>query len=40
MNETVKEWAQKADKDYATAGRELEALDRPNYDAVCFHSQQ
>lgn len=40
MNETVKEWTQKADKDYATAGRELEALDRPNYDAVCFHSQQ
>ena len=40
MNDTVKEWIQKAEKDYATATRELAALEQPNYDAVCFHAQQ
>jgi len=40
MNETVKEWLEKAGRDYATARRELAAQETPNYDAVCFHAQQ
>jgi HEPN domain-containing protein len=40
MNATVKEWLEKAEKDFATARRELAAGDSPNYDAVCFHAQQ
>jgi HEPN domain-containing protein len=40
MNDTVKEWVEKAERDYATATRELAAVDQPNYDAVCFHAQQ
>lgn len=40
MNDTVKEWIDKAERDLATAGRELAAVDLPNYDAVCFHAQQ
>ncbi|MBW1992324.1 MAG: HEPN domain-containing protein [Deltaproteobacteria bacterium] len=40
MNATVKEWFAKAEKDFATARRELAALEEPNYDAVCFHAQQ
>jgi HEPN domain-containing protein len=30
----------KAEGDYATAGRELRVSESPNYDAVCFHAQQ
>ncbi|MCC6476630.1 HEPN domain-containing protein [bacterium] len=40
MNETVREWIEKADADFATAERELAVLMRPNYDAVCYHAQQ
>lgn len=40
MNDTVKEWIDKAERDLATARRELAADEQPNYDAVCFHSQQ
>jgi HEPN domain-containing protein len=40
MNATVKEWLDKAEKDFATARREFAAVDSPNYDAVCFHAQQ
>ncbi len=40
MNATVKEWLNKAEKDFATACRELAAVDNPNYDAACFHAQQ
>jgi HEPN domain-containing protein len=40
MNDTVKEWIHKAEKDFATARRELAAVDEPNYDAVCFQPQQ
>ncbi len=40
MNELTAEWTQKAEGDYVTAGRELRARRRPNYDAACFHSQQ
>lgn len=40
MNELTIEWIDKAEGDYATAGRELAVEYRPNYDAVCFHVQQ
>lgn len=40
MNGTVKEWVEKAEGDYATAGRELHAVGSPNHDAACFHAQQ
>jgi HEPN domain-containing protein len=40
MNDTVKEWLEKAKRDFATARRELDAEEEPNYDAVCFHAQQ
>lgn len=40
MNETVREWLDKASADFRTARREFEAVDSPNYDAVCFHAQQ
>ena len=40
MNDTVKEWIEKAERDLATAKREQAALEQPNYDAVCFHAQQ
>ena len=37
--ETV-EWVGKADADLDTAKREVAIVESPNYDAVCFHSQQ
>ena len=40
MNELTAEWVEKAEGDFATAGRELRARKRPNYDAACFHAQQ
>ena len=40
MNALAVEWLEKAEGDYATAGRELCARRRPNYDAACFHAQQ
>jgi HEPN domain-containing protein len=40
MNPAVAEWVAKAEGDFITAGRELRARKLPNYDAVCFHTQQ
>ncbi len=40
MNATVKEWMEKAEKDFATARREIQVQEDQNYDAVCFHAQQ
>lgn len=40
MKPITTEWIDKAEGDFATAERELRAEDHPNYDAVCFHSQQ
>jgi HEPN domain-containing protein len=40
MNALTIEWVEKADGDFATAGRELRARRYPNYDAACFHAQQ
>ena len=39
MNELAVEWLQKAEGDYATAGRETRARRHPNYAAACFHAQ-
>lgn len=40
MKPATAEWVAKAEGDFLTAGRELRARKSPNYDAVCFHSQQ
>lgn len=40
MNPITGEWVQKAEGDFATASRELQVSNEPNYDAVCFHAQQ
>ena len=40
MQRITGEWIAKAEGDFATARRELKAIDQPNYDAVCFHAQQ
>jgi HEPN domain-containing protein len=40
MKPLAAEWVAKAEGDFLTAGRELAAADRPNYDGVCFHAQQ
>jgi HEPN domain-containing protein len=40
MKPITSEWVDKAEADLATARREIDALDKPNYDAVCFHTQQ
>ena len=40
MKQATSEWIAKAEGDFATARRELGATDHPNYDAVCFHTQQ
>jgi HEPN domain-containing protein len=40
MNPLTTEWIEKAEGDFLTAQREYRARNRPNYDAVCFHTQQ
>jgi HEPN domain-containing protein len=40
LNETVKEWIAKAEGDFSVACRERRVRKFPNWDAVCFHSQQ
>ena len=40
MNALTAEWVEKAEGDFATAGREVRARKQPNYDATCFHAQQ
>lgn len=40
MQPLTAEWVEKAEADYATAGRELRVRRLANYDAVCFHAQQ
>jgi HEPN domain-containing protein len=40
MNALTIEWVEKAEGDFATAGRELRARRYPNYDAACLHAQQ
>jgi HEPN domain-containing protein len=40
MRALVTEWINKAEGDRRTAKRESEVIDKPNWDAVCFHAQQ
>ena len=40
MNPLVEEWILKATADLQTAKREARVRRNPNFDAVCFHSQQ
>lgn len=40
MNALTAEWVEKAEGDFATAGREIRVRTRPNWDAACFHAQQ
>jgi HEPN domain-containing protein len=40
MKPITQEWISKAEGDFATAQRELQVQQAPNYDAVCFHAQQ
>ncbi len=40
MKPITQEWVSKAEGDFGTVDRELQAQTNLNYDAVCFHSQQ
>jgi HEPN domain-containing protein len=40
MNPLTLEWVDKAEGDLLTARREYRVRKSPNYDAVCFHTQQ
>ena len=40
MNPLTLEWIEKAEGDLQTARREYRVRKSPNYDAVCFHTQQ
>jgi HEPN domain-containing protein len=40
MKQLTQEWVTKAEGDFTSAGRELRAVEAPNFDAACFHSQQ
>ncbi len=40
MKPLTQEWVEKAEADFITAQREFRARRNPNYDAVCFHTQQ
>ena len=40
MKQITQEWIDKGEGDFDTAQRELQVQQKPNYDAVCFHSQQ
>ena len=40
MNALVAEWVAKAEGDLNTAQREVRVRRKPNYDGVCYHSQQ
>jgi len=40
MTPLTQEWIDKAEGDWGTASREIRVRNNPNYDAVCFHTQQ
>jgi HEPN domain-containing protein len=40
MDEHIRGWIAKARGSFATATRECAVVVKPNYDAVCFHSEQ
>lgn len=40
MKANTREWIEKAEADFISAGREYRARNRPNMDAACFFAQQ
>ena len=40
MKRAAREWIEKAEADFISAGREYRARKQPNFDAACFFSQQ
>ena len=40
MKAAAREWIEKAEADFSSAGRESRARKNPNYDAACFFTQQ
>jgi len=40
MTPLTDEWVLKAEADFQVAARELAVQNQPNYDGICFHSQQ
>ena len=40
MKQITSEWVAKAEGDFAMMEREARARKNPNYDGICFHSQQ
>ena len=40
MKANTREWIDKAEADFVSAGREYLARKRPNFDAACFFAQQ
>ena len=40
MKAITREWIEKAEADFVSAGREYRARNRPNFDAACFFAQQ
>jgi len=40
MKDSTREWVEKAEADFNSAGREYRARKHPNFDAACFFAQQ
>jgi HEPN domain-containing protein len=40
MKRVAREWIDKAEADFISAGREYRARKQPNFDAACFFAQQ
>ncbi|MFM7292666.1 MAG: HEPN domain-containing protein [Planctomycetia bacterium] len=40
MKPAAREWVDKAEADFLSAGREYRARNRPHFDATCFFAQQ
>lgn len=40
QGERFQDWVKKAEGDFRTAARESKVTKQPNYDGVCYHSQQ
>ena len=40
MKDSAREWIEKAESDFISAGREYRARKNPNLDAACFFAQQ
>lgn len=40
MKDSTREWVEKAEADFNSAGREYRARKNPNFDAACFFAQQ